>query len=79
MIIVSVSQAERKATITLDAGELVELCNAMFHAKGERDNQRFYHIYGNLMMARDLSQYGHLDVFSFDSNAQCREKANERR
>lgn len=79
MTIVSISKEKREATITLDASELVELCNAMFHAKGKRDSQRFYHIYGNLMMVRDLSQYGHLDGFSFDSIAQCREKANERR
>ena len=82
MTIVSVSHEERKATITLDSCELVELCNAMYFASTEKEitnQKRFYHIYGDLMMARDLSQYGHLDGFSFNSIAECREKSDERR
>ena len=82
MTIVSVSCEERKATITLDASELVELCNAMYFASKEKEtthHKRFYHIYGDLMMARDLSHYGHLDGFSFNAIAECREKSDERR
>ena len=79
MTIVSVSKEKREATITLGASELVELCNALFLTKEYREKEVFYHMYGNLMMVRDLSQYGHIDGFSFNSIAECREKANERR
>ena len=77
MTIVSVSSEKREATITLKTEEMVELCNAMFHAKEKHDRERFYHIYGDLMMARDLSQYGHLDEFSLNCVVECREKIKQ--
>lgn len=73
MTINSVSKDSGKATFTLNASELVTLCNAMHHAKDKTNNPCFYHIYSNLMMMRDLSQYGHIDNFCFDQIIKCRE------
>lgn len=74
MTINSVSKDNREATLTINNTELVTLCNAMYHAKDEMNNPCFYHIYGNLMMIRDLSQYGHIDGFCFDGITKCRKR-----
>lgn len=38
---------------------------------------RFYTLYADLIMLRDLSQYGHIDAFSFERMLECREKVKQ--
>ena len=76
MDILSISKKENEAVIRLDSTELVTLCNVLYQAtKDDNTNVTVYQLYGNLMIARDLSQYGHIDGFCFDNIAKCREKA----
>lgn len=77
MNIISVSKEKNEAIIRLDSAELVELCNVLYHAQGDNKKKTFYQLYGNMMLARDLSQYGNIDAFSFERIAQCREKVKE--
>lgn len=79
MDILSISKDKNESLIRLDSTELVALCNVLYQAtKNNNANATVYQLYGNLMIARDLSQYGHIDGFCFDNIAKCREKAKVR-
>lgn len=78
MNILSVSKEKNEAVIRLDSNELVELCNVLYKVQKNEDRSKiFYLIWGNMMMARDLSKYGHIDAFCFEKIAKCREKMNQ--
>ena len=78
MNILSISKTKSEAVISLNSTELVSLCNVLYEeTKGDCSNSIIFLLYGNLMMARDLSQYGLIDGFCFEKIAECREKAKE--
>ena len=78
MNILSVSKTENEAVIRLDSTELVALCNVLYQAtKDDNVKAIVYQLYDNLMIARDLSQYGHIDGFCLNSIIKCREKIQE--
>lgn len=78
MVINSISKDSGKATFTINADELVTLCNAMRHAKDTMKNPCFYRIYGNLLLIRDLSQYAHIDTLCFKMISERRENMKEK-
>lgn len=73
MNILNISKEDKEVVVTLDADELVRLCNVLY-AQEKYDDNLHYTLYGNLMMARDLCQYGHIDGFCFERIAKCRSK-----
>ena len=75
MDILSLSKDSKRVTVTLDSDELVKLCNVLYKAEDKDKNVLYYKLYSDLMLARDLSQYGHLDEFCFKNIAQCRDEA----
>lgn len=78
MNILSVSKVENEAVIRLDSNELVALCNVLYHKTKDSDaNEAIYRMYDALMLARDLSQYGHIDGHCLDSIIKCRNKISE--
>ena len=77
MTILSVSREKSEAVIRLNSSELVEMCNVLYKAQNDDKKKIFYQIYGNMMMARDLSQYGHIDDFCFGKIAMCKEKMRQ--
>ena len=75
MTILSVSKEANEAVIRLDSDELVTLCNVLSQAtKADNAKAITYELYDSLMIARDLSQYGHIDAFCLDRIIKCREK-----
>lgn len=74
MNILNVSKSDNEAIIRLDSSELVRLCNVLYKSQEDYNDNLHYKLYGDLMIARDLSQYGHIDGFCFNSIAKCREK-----
>lgn len=76
MNIQNISKEERQVTVTLNADELVAICNAMYSCKAQKDmqNDLFYRLYSDMMIARDLCQYGHIDQFCLDCINDCRGK-----
>lgn len=80
MEILEISKTKKQANITLDAGELIILCN-IFHemTKNTEYDKRitFYKMYDKFMMLNDLVQYGHLDAFRIEKMLECREKIHE--
>ena len=76
MNIQSISKEKRKAVITLDSDELVLLCNLMYQAPKEYQNRQLTNqLHSEMMIARDLSQYGLIDNFSIGRIVAAREAA----
>lgn len=73
MNIQSISKENANANVTLSASELVLICN-MFREQlaKEKSNAKFLELYGDLMLARDLCQYGHVDNFCLGGIVKCR-------
>lgn len=73
MNIQSISKENANANVTLSASELVLIYN-MFHEQlaKEKSNPKFLELYGDLMLARDLCQYGHVDNFCLGGIVKCR-------
>ena len=73
MNIQSISKENANANVTVSASELVLICN-MFHEQlaKEKSNPKFLELYGDLMLARDLCQYGHVDNFCLGGIVKCR-------
>lgn len=73
MNIQSISKEKREVIVRLDADELVMLGNIM-HLAFTHNNQtkpsnaeKLASLYADIILARDLCQYGHLDNFSLSS------------
>lgn len=68
MNIENISKSKEQVTLTLNRDELVMLCNIMYGAKqiseGETKTELFHKTYADMILARDMCQYGHLDNFS---------------
>ena len=64
MNIQTISKAKREVMVELTADDLVIICNALYAQSGEKkNNDYFMQLYSDMMMARDLCQYGHIDDF----------------
>lgn len=74
MNILNVSKNERKAVVSLSSDELVKLANVLYNAPDRDKTNLYYKLYSEIMLARDLSQYGHIDGFCFEKIAECRKK-----
>lgn len=70
MNIQSISKEKREVTVCLNADELVMLGNIMHlastHATQTKpsNTEKMASLYADIILARDLCQYGHLDNFS---------------
>lgn len=73
MNIQSISKVNREVTVKLTADDLVIIGNALYAQSGEKkNNDYFMQLYSDIMMARDLCQYGHVDNFCFQNIVKCR-------
>ncbi|SHK31005.1 hypothetical protein [Hespellia stercorisuis] len=84
MNIQSISKKDKEIVTILDAEELVLIGNVMYQATKHQDSgdirltEQFYRLYSDIMIARNLCKYGHLDNFSFEHIEQARKKAREK-
>lgn len=72
MNILNISKKDTEATVILSSDELVKLCNVLYGANEENKDELYYRLYNELMIARDLSQYGHIDNFCLGNIIKCR-------
>lgn len=82
MNIQNISKKDQKVLLRLDSSELICLCNALYayiDTEGSKTNQTYHRLYADLMVARDLSQYGHLDDFSFNCITEQRKLASPKK
>ena len=79
MNINSISKENSESVITLTSSELVTLCNVLYEKTvGESASKTALKLYADLMIARDLSQYGHIDAFCLERIIKCRERINNK-
>lgn len=74
MRINSIDSVSREVTVTLNADELVKICNCMYGTSSENRNNTFHKLYGDMMLIRDLCQYGHIDNWCLGRIVDCRKK-----
>lgn len=73
MNIQSLSKEERRAIVELNADDSVIICNALYAQFEEKKNKgNFLQLYSDMMIARDLCQYGSLDNFCLRNIVKCR-------
>lgn len=73
MNIQNISKENREVIVELSADDLVIICNALYAQSSEKkDTDYFMELYSNMMMARDLCQYGHVDDFCLHNIVRCR-------
>ncbi len=73
MNIQNISKDKREATIELSADDLVIICNALYSQLDEKkSDEKFLQLYSDMMMARDICQYGHVDNFCLHNIVKCR-------
>ena len=60
--------------MTLSSDELVKLSNVLYHAPDEDKNNLYYQLNSEIIIARDMCQYGHIDNFSLAKIIENREK-----
>lgn len=74
MQILNMSHEKQTVVVELNSSELVKLNNALFHAPEEDRGTLFYKLRSEMILARDLCQYGHVDDFSLARIVECRKK-----
>lgn len=75
MEILNISKENKEVIVSLDSDELVKLCNCLYKTDDSNKNSLYHKLYGQLMMCRDLSQYGHIDDWCFEKIVEQRERA----
>ena len=76
MTIQTISKEDKNVTVELSADDLVMICNALkeqdLQSKEQKTNDHFLQLYSDMMIARDLCQYGHVDNFCLRNVVACR-------
>lgn len=68
---------DKEVVVRLSPDELIKLCNVLYKAPDDEKNKLYYHLYSELMLARDLCQYGHIDDFSMGCIMEARNKERD--
>lgn len=61
MHIEKLSVKDRQVTVSLSADEIVKLCNSLHYAPEKQQNDIYHKLYSDLLLARDICQYGRID------------------
>lgn len=73
MNIQNISKENKEAVVKLSTDDLTIICNALYAQLPENQkNERFLQLYSDMMIARDLCQYGHIDNFCLQNVVKCR-------
>lgn len=75
MNIQTISKEKKEVMVELTADDLGIICNVLYAQLGEKKhNDTFMQLYSDMMMARDLCQYGHVDDFCLHNIVKCRSR-----
>ena len=73
MNIQNISKKKRNVIVELEADDLVMICNALYsQLEEEKNREPFLQLYSDMMMVRNLCQYGHIDNFCLSNIVKCR-------
>ena len=71
MNIENISKEKGEVLVRLSKDNLVVICNALYRQTQE-NKENILQLYSDMMMARDLCQYGHVDNFCLHNIVKCR-------
>lgn len=57
--------------ITLSIDDIKTLCNILYNVDNRKDNS-YWQLYSDMMIARDLCEYGHIDNFCLEQVEKAR-------
>lgn len=66
MRILSISKEKSEVVMSLSSDELVKICNVFYNTPEKLRDNLYHKLYADMMIARDLSQYGHIDGFCLE-------------
>lgn len=73
MNIENISKEKGEVLVKLSENDLVAICNALYRQTEEQKNkENIMQLYSDMMIARDLCQYGHIDDFCLRNIVRCR-------
>ena len=73
MNIENISKEKGEVLVRLSKDDLVGICNALYRQTEEQENkENILQLYSDMMMARDLCQYGHIDDVCLQNIVRCR-------
>lgn len=73
MNIQTISKEKKEVMVELTADDLEIICNALYAQLDEKKhNDTSMQLYSDMMMARDLCRYGHVDDFCLHNIVKCR-------
>lgn len=72
MNILNISTENQNVTVSLSAGELIKICNILYSTADKHKDDLYYKLNGELMLIRDLCQYGSVDNFCLKNILECR-------
>ena len=61
MHIEKLSVKDREVTVSLSADEIVKLCNSLHYTPEKQQNDIYHKLYSDLLLMRDICQYGRID------------------
>lgn len=61
MHIEKLSVKDREVTVRLSADEIVKLCNSLHYTPEKQQNDIYHKLYSDLLLVRDICQYGRID------------------
>ena len=70
MNIENISKEKGEVLVRLSKDDLVGIYNALYRQTEEQEN--ILQLYSDMMMARDLCQYGHIDDVCLQNVVRCR-------
>ena len=70
MNIENIPKEKGEVLVRLSKDDLVGICNALYRQTEEQEN--ILQLYSDMMMARDLCQYGHIDDVCLQNVVRCR-------
>lgn len=73
MNIQTISKEKKEVMVELTTDDLGIICNALYAQLGEKKhNDTFMQLYSDMMMARNLCRYGHVDDSCLHNIVKCR-------
>lgn len=73
MNVLRISEEEGNVVVKLTADDLTFICNELYAVSSTmKENENFIELYSNMMIARDLCLYGHVDNACLQKVVKCR-------
>lgn len=58
--------------ITLSIDDIKKLCNILYNVDNREKDNSYWQLYSDMMIARDLCEYGHIDNFCLEQVEKAR-------